>query len=51
MRIWLSTAAILALAVSLLLNGEAITVAILVNLAIWGILGVAVWRLGKRITR
>ena len=47
MKIWLSAAAIVALATSLILNGEEVTVAIVVNLAIWGLLGVVVWLLGK----
>ena len=47
MKIWLSAAALLALAASLILNGEAITVAIVVNLAIWGLLGTLMWCLGK----
>ena len=46
MKHWLLAAA-LALAVSLILNGEAITLAIVVNMAIWGLLGAGLWRLGK----
>ena len=49
MKIWLSAAALVALAMSLVLNGEAATVAIVVNLAIWGLLGVVVWLFGKYI--
>ena len=47
MRYWLLGAAVLALAASLVLNGEAATLAIVVNLAVWGLLGVAIWGLGK----
>ena len=47
MKIWVLVAVALAIAASLVLNGEAITVAIVVNLAIWGLLGVGIWRLGK----
>ena len=46
-KIWVLAAVALTIAASLVLNGEAITMAIVVNLAIWGLLGVAVWRLGK----
>ena len=49
MKIWVLVAVALAIGTSLVLNGEAITVAIVVNLAVWGLLGVAMWRLGKRI--
>ena len=47
MKYWLLAAAVLALAVSLVLNGGAVTFAIAVNLAIWGLLGAGLWRLGK----
>ena len=47
MKIWALVAVALTIAASLVLNGEAITVAIVVNLAIWGLLGVGIWRLGK----
>ena len=47
MKYWLLAAAVLALAASLMLNGEAVTFAIVVNLAVWGLLGVGLWRLGK----
>ena len=47
MRYWISVAVVMAVAASLILNGEAITVSIFVNLAIWGILGTVVWYLGK----
>ena len=48
MKYWL-LAAIMALAISLILNGEVVTFAIAVNLAIWGLLGAGLWRLGKYI--
>lgn len=51
MMYWLLTAVILALASSLILNGEAITFAIVVNMAIWGLLGAGLWRLGKYLAR
>ena len=47
MKYWLLAAVALAIAASLVLNGEAMTLAIVVNLAIWGLLGVGLWRLGK----
>ena len=47
MKYWLLAAAVLALAASLVLNGEAATFAIAVNLAVWGLLGAGLWRLGK----
>ena len=47
MKYWLLAAAVLALAASLVLNGEAVTLAIVVNLVVWGLLGVGLWRLGK----
>ncbi len=47
MKYWVSLAVVLAIAASLLMNGDVVTVAIIVNLAIWGILGVALWGVGK----
>ena len=47
MKYWAIAAAVLAIAASLLMNGEVVTVAIIVNLAIWGSLGVALWAVGK----
>ena len=47
MKYWVSAAVVLAIAASLLMNGEVVTVAIIVNLAIWGILVVALWGVGK----
>ena len=47
MKYWISAAVVMALAASLILNGEAITVSIVVNLAIWGLLGIAFWHIGK----
>ncbi len=47
MKIWLWAAILAALASSIFLNGGAITVAIVVNLVIWGLLGAAIWRLAK----
>ncbi len=49
MKYWPLAAAVLALAASLVLNGEAVTLAIVVNLAVWGLLDVGLWRLGKYI--
>ncbi len=51
MKIWLLTVVAFALAASLTLNSEAITVAVVVNLAIWGILGVLMWSLWKYVAR
>lgn len=47
MKYWLLAAAALAIAASLVLNGEVVTLAIVVNVAIWGLLGAGIWRLGK----
>ena len=51
MKIWLLTATVLALVASLIMNGGEVTVAIVVNLAIWGILGVLMWSLWKYVAR
>ena len=47
MKIQVLAAVALIIAASLVLNGEAITLAIVVNLVVWGLLGVGLWRLGK----
>ena len=36
LKVWLLAAALVALSMSLILNGEATTVAMIANLAIWG---------------
>ncbi len=46
-KIQVLAAVALIIAASLVLNGEAITLAIVVNLVVWGLLGVGLWRLGK----